>query len=55
MIDRLQVFENIEVKNPTHVECGVKSISLDGVEIQGQIIPASDISSDEVTVLVVMG
>ena len=46
---------HIEVKNPTHVECGVKSISLDGVEIQGQIIPASDISSDEVTVLVVMG
>ena len=33
---------HIEVKNPSHVSKGVKSVLVDGQEIAGRVVPAFD-------------
>ena len=46
---------HITVKNPEHVEKGIKSLTVNGTPIEGNTIPVSMITSSEVTVEAVMG
>ena len=43
----------ITIKNPDHVEKGVREITVDGAPVKGNIIPLSD--KKEVSVEVIMG
>jgi cellobiose phosphorylase len=46
---------NITVKNPEHVEKGIKSLIVNGTEVAGNVIPVDLASGDSVTVEAVMG
>ncbi len=48
------VIYTIKVKNPNHVSTGIKSIKVDGVKIEGNVLPESK-DKKEVVVDVVMG
>lgn len=48
------VHYNIDVKNPGNVQKGVKSMTVDGVAVDGCVIPF-DASKKEVNVVVTMG
>jgi hypothetical protein len=43
------------VKNPEHVEKGIKSLIVNGTEVEGNLIPVSMVSGDEVNVEAIMG
>lgn len=46
---------HINVKNPAHVEKGIKALSVNGVTLEGNQIPVSMVTGKEVTVEAVMG
>ena len=46
---------HITVKNPAHVEKGIKALSVNGVTLEGNQIPVSMVTGKEVTVEAVMG
>ncbi len=46
---------HITVKNPAHVEKGIKALSVNGVTLEGNQIPVSMVIGKEVTVEAVMG
>ena len=46
---------HITVKNPAHVEKGLKALSVNGVTLEGNQIPVSMVTGKEVTVEAVMG
>jgi cellobiose phosphorylase len=46
---------HITVKNPEHVEKGIKSLIVNGTEVEGNLIPVSLVGGDEVEVEAVMG
>jgi cellobiose phosphorylase len=46
---------HITVKNPEHVEKGIKSLIVNGTAVEGNLIPVSLVSGNEVNVEAVMG
>ena len=46
---------HITVKNPAHVEKGLKALSVNGVTLEGNQIPVSMVTGKEVTIEAVMG
>ncbi|MCH5197009.1 MAG: hypothetical protein J1F28_09850, partial [Oscillospiraceae bacterium] len=42
---------NIEIQNPNHVSAGVKSMTVDGKEVSGNVIPAQNGGVHEVKVV----
>ncbi|MCI5857021.1 MAG: glycosyl transferase [Agathobacter sp.] len=46
---------HITVKNPDHVEKGIKSLTVNGTPVEGNVIPVKMVSGSEVTVEAIMG
>ena len=46
---------HITVKNPDHVEKGIKSLTVNGTPVAGNVIPVEMVSGSEVTVEAIMG
>ncbi len=46
---------HITVKNPDHVEKGIKSLTVNGTPVAGYVIPVEMVSGSEVTVEAIMG
>ena len=46
---------HITVKNPDHVEKGIKSLTVNGTPVAGCVIPVEMVSGSEVTVEAIMG
>jgi cellobiose phosphorylase len=46
---------NITVKNPEHVQKGIKSLIVNGTEVSGNVIPVDLANGDSVTVEAIMG
>ncbi len=46
---------HITVKNPDHVEKGIKSLTVNGTSVAGNVIPVEMVSGSEVTVEAIMG
>ena len=46
---------HITVKNPDHVEKGIKSLTVNGTPVTGNVIPVEMVSGSEVTVEAIMG
>ncbi|HPS84943.1 MAG TPA: hypothetical protein PLA88_11530, partial [Bacteroidales bacterium] len=44
---------NITVENPSHVECGVKEVYINGSRIDGNVLPVSE--TEVCNVKVIMG
>ncbi len=46
---------HITVKNPDHVEKGIKSLTVNGTPVAGNVIPVEMVSGSEVTIEAIMG